>query len=66
MAWSVTPGEFRNYLTTNSAIIMMTSAERQEKRDSSQDVLQEACADAGFASVPLHHIAACFRWIPPV
>lgn len=63
-AWSITPERFRSYLATNSALITMSTAEREDKLDSSAAVVRAACEEATSTSVPLNHVAACFRWRP--
>ena len=60
----MTPEEFRGQLSTNSAVILMDPAERTDRLDAAQRLLDKVSRDSDRDTVVLHHEAHCLRWSP--
>ena len=62
--WRVTPELYRDCLSTNSAVILMTDDERRRRLESAEALLTEVCRSRGVSTVGLQHEAFCIRWTP--
>ncbi|GAA2153834.1 class I SAM-dependent methyltransferase [Nocardioides koreensis] len=62
--WRVTPQQYRDCLSTNSAVILMTDEERSHRLDSAEALLADVCRREGTATVDLQQEAFCIRWTP--
>jgi SAM-dependent methyltransferase len=62
--WEVTPEQFRGYLGTNSAVMRLPDAEREQRLGDAEERIARVCADTGRSTATLHHAAVCFRWRP--
>lgn len=62
--WHVTPQHFRNYLATNSGLMKLGEADRRYRLDAAEEIVRQACAEAGSATAPIHYEAFCLKWVP--
>ena len=62
--WRVTPQQYRDCLSTNSAVILMTDEERRHRLASAGALLTEVCRSEGSPTVGVQHEAFCIRWTP--
>jgi hypothetical protein len=57
-------GQFRGYLGTNSAVMRLPDAEREQRLGDAEERIARVCAETGRSTAALHHAAVCFRWRP--
>jgi SAM-dependent methyltransferase len=62
--WRVTPQQYRDCLSTNSAVILMTDEDRRHRLDSAEALLEDVCRIEETTTVGLQHEAFCVRWTP--
>jgi SAM-dependent methyltransferase len=62
--WHVTPEQWRGYLATGSAFILMDDEERELRLDAAAAIVEKHCQEAGTSTAPVHHHALCVRWRP--
>ena len=62
--WQVTPEQFRGYLGTNSAVMRLPDAEREQRLGDAEERISRVCTETGRPTAALHHAAVCFRWRP--
>lgn len=63
-SWVITPEHFVAHMATNSAVIAMSEADRDNRLEAALKVLKRACEERGTPTLPFHHVAACMRWTP--
>ncbi|HEY7043130.1 MAG TPA: class I SAM-dependent methyltransferase [Nocardioidaceae bacterium] len=62
--WSLTPREWRGYVSTVSHVRTMPPGERLEVLDAAERLASAACAATGASTVSLILDAVCIRWYP--
>lgn len=62
--WELTPEHRAAFMATTSMTIVMTPGDRASELERFRTALQQVCDAQGRASMPIRHVASCFRWTP--